>query len=381
MKRPAVLGLVLGCISLAYGQHNWGFRTLPGFLVPHHEDMQAMMAHTTAFELTREWRLDSSGILFKRHRNPFVGLGLNYMDLGNSINGKAFTFFACYDLGLLGTQKWSLRGRLGVGTGYLTKMYSQANPMNRAIGSHFNGFMQVLGYMQYQPSKRLAFQLGLGLSHHSNGNFSQPNLGVNEPSLFVGCKLSDYARKISNPDLGTTRVHTVQWQLGFRLGLRQISVDDEMNFTIAIADLMIQYPQNPVRRWRLGICYYYDRTYQYTKFQPMPGARLDRASEIAISGGQEYRIGRVGFTGDLGVYVYRPDRTKRAYYEALGLRYYVNDHLVVMNRLKAHLTSADFFEWGICYSINGRRGVNPGFGKGLRWLGSPFRRKPPHLNF
>jgi hypothetical protein len=353
------------------GQHSWSVKGQVGFLLPHHEDMQAMMAHVTGYELAREWKLDSAGFLAHRHKEPRVAMGVNYLDLGNKINGKAYTVFGYYELGLISYKKFSIRGRFGGGLGYLTKQFNAfTNPMNRAIGSHVNAFMNASGYLQWRVTPRIALQLGMGMSHHSNGNFSQPNLGVNEPAVIFGLQFRD-AKLGYIKEKPSTWFPRPQLQFGIRAGRRQISIDEAKNFNNVVGEIMLLYPHNPIRMWHIGMNVYYDRTYQYEKFQPMPKPRIDKATELAIVLGHEYRIGRIGFITDFGFYLYRPDDTKRMYYEAVGVKYYINDRWTVTNRLKAHLTSADFFEFGCAYAIQSKRAVLPGIKGMFRTISNP----------
>ena len=125
---------------------------------------------------------------------------------------------------------------------------------------------------------------------------------------------------------------------------------------------MLIYPQNPFRVWRIGIISFFDKSYVYTKFQPFPDKiRADQITELAVQMGHEYRMGLFGFVTDLGIYVFRPDHTKRAYYEGFGIKYYATPNIILMSRLKAHLSSADYFEWGICYNLVSKVKVKPGF--------------------
>ena len=134
--------------------------------------------------------------------------------------------------------------------------------------------------------------------------------------------------------------------------------------------------------WRLGLVSFFDRTYVYEKFKPLPkNPRLDQITELAIQGGHEYRIGRIGFVTDLGIYLYRPNNTKRKYYEGLGIKYYATNNLVLMSRLKVHLSSADYFEWGLAWNITTNKSVRPGWKNGWQWVFNGFKSQPRHNDF
>ncbi|MBS3915166.1 MAG: acyloxyacyl hydrolase [Bacteroidetes bacterium] len=334
--------------------------------------MQNQMRHVFGVEIGRQWRIDSGGNIDRRQHHPVAGTGLVFFNLGSSVNGHGYAWNGFYEAGIPLGSKTSLRFRLSVGIGYLDKQFElNNNRWNRAIGSHVNGFMQALGYFESPLGKRVDMQLGLGLSHYSNGNWGQPNLGINLPGLVLGLKYKDKGTRYT-----PTRApleNKMAWEFSFRAGKRQMSIDDPRNIVNYLVDAVWSYPHNEIRRWRGGINVFYDRTYLFEKFQPMPKATLGRVTEIAITGGHEYKFNKLGLVTDLGVYIYRPDSRKRMYYEAIGLRYYATKNLIFFNRLKAHLTSADYFEWGITWQIHGKNETKPGFVNAFRSFVSFFQ--------
>lgn len=364
MRRPIAYLLFLLLAVKAQSQHAWAFRAFPGFLAAHHEDMQAMNSHALGFELCREWKIDSGGTIEKQQLKPYVGLGANGFTLFNNINGSIFSVFGYYDAGIAGRASHTLRVRMTVGTGYLTRQWDPfTNPKNRAIGSHINGLMQAAVYVQTPLTRQTLLQAGLVLTHYSNGNLSQPNLGINMPGLFLGLKQLDKGSRFYRIKTSPMWDH-LNWQFSARAGRRQMTMDDPRNIMNYAAEVKMLYPHKPYRKWAFGLIYYYDRTYLYEKFQPLEKGGLGRKSELAFTFGHEHRIGKFGFIMDFGLYLYRPSDAKRRYFEALGLKYYVTPNFAIMNRLKVHLTTADFFEWGVAYQFSSKRSVHAGL-KGL----------------
>lgn len=373
MFRPILTTIFILSVTSLPGQHAWAFRTFPGFLAAHHEDMQAMNSHSLGFELCREWKIDSGTAITKKQRQPYVGVGVNGFHLFNQINGNVFSVLGYYDAGLSGHGKTTLRCRMTVGTGYLNKQWDPfGNPKNRAIGSHINGLMQAAVYVQFPLMQKTRLQAGLVLTHYSNGNWSQPNLGINMPGLFLGLKQYDQSNKhykVKTPALW----NRLQWQLSARGGRRQMTMDDPRNIMNYLAEVKMIYPHNPYRKWALGLVYYYDRTYLYEKFQPLEQGGLGRKSEVALTFGHEHKIGRFGLIMDFGFYLYRPSDAKRMYFEALGLKYYLMPNLAIMNRLKVHLTTADFFEWGLAWHFSRGKALQTGLKGMSKWAVKGFK--------
>lgn len=382
MKRKAIAWLMpFLFLPALQAQNSWEAKLLPGFLVPHHADMAEMMKHTAGIEIGRQWRIDSAGTAAIRQHHPLAGIGFTYFQLGSDIAGKAFALNLFYEAGIPVGKNSSLRARLSTGAGYLTAQFHPFNnPKNGAIGSHVNGYMQLLTYMASPIGRHTTLTYGIGMSHFSNGNWGQPNLGINLPSLALGLQFNDHNTHYL--PLRHNRGNHIIWEFSLRAGKRQMSIDDPRNIANYMIETIWNYPHNQIRNWRGGLNIYYDRTYLFEKFQPLPKGRPDQVVEVALTGGHEYRINRVGFITDMGFYLYRPDRSKRMYYEAVGIKYYLNDQLMVMTRLKAHLSSADYFEWGITYALHGKRYSKPGFGNALRWQFSGFKPiEAEHLNF
>lgn len=373
MRKTAILLVFFISLSKAYSQHAWSFRAYPGFLAAHHEDMQSMGSHVLGLEISREWRIDKDGELAKKQLQPFAGIGANHVMLFNDINGNVSSLFGYYDAGISGNEKHTLRFRLTSGIGMLSRQWDvYTNPRNRAIGSRFNGMMQAAMYLQTPVSERKQIQLGLSLIHYSNGNFGQPNLGINMPCLFLAVKQTDGNNKYYKPQY-PENPNTVEWQPSLRFGKKQMSMDDPRNIFNYVAELKLLYPYKPWRFWTAAITGFYDRTYVYTKFQPLPKAGLNKISELAISGGHEYRVGHVGMVADVGFYLYRPDDTKRKYYQALGVKYYASSSLTAMVRMRTHLSMADYLEWGVSYRIHTNATVKPGFKEGFKWAFRGFK--------
>jgi hypothetical protein len=155
----------------------------------------------------------------------------------------------------------------------------------------------------------------------------------------------------------------IEWQPSLRFGKRQMSMDDPRNIFNYLAELRVLYPYKPYRLWSAALTGFYDRTYVFEKFQPLPSATLNEVTELAFSIGHEYRVGRVGVMTDLGLYLYRPYDIKRKYYQGLGVRYYVSPRVIAQVRLRTHLSMADYMEWGLSYRIQGKKTVRPGFFK------------------
>jgi hypothetical protein len=371
----------------------WSVQPFRGFLVPHHYDMMAMYKHVTGLSFRYRAAMkapEGQGLFCDKLTYGFT---LNVMDLGSDVAG--------YGIGS-GAMLMAQSGRNGyflfsMGLGYLTQKFDAINnPRNVAIGSRMNGTMQLGHHWELAswPGKKSPetqtiehlwkINLELGMMHFSNANWSQPNFGINIPYAAVGLKkalVHSYFRPYNDKKrLGVHRTEISDlrecpnrgWKLpstygevkipnvplwshsvGFRMGRRQIELDQRATFTNVLLDYVAEHATPKIGRfWRYGVNVFFDKSYNYTKFGMASDAiRLSNFTEVALTFGHRWRFGRWGILADAGFYLYRPKDLKRAYYEGVGLSYRVNPRLQAIARLKAHLSSADYMEWGLAYRL------------------------------
>lgn len=371
----------------------WSVQPFRGFLAPHHYDMMAMYKHVTGLSFRYRATMKAKEGLGVLRDKLTYGFTLNVMDLGSDVAG--------YGVGT-GAILMAQSGKNGyflfsMGLGYLTQKFDAlANPMNVAIGSRMNGTMQLGHHWELLawPGRKTAptnrvdhlwkVNLELGMMHFSNANWSQPNFGINIPYAAIGLKKSwihsyfhsynDQHRLGVYPTTGRDLREAAGrgwkhpstyeyvsapgekiWRhsLGIRMGRRQIELDQRETFKNVLLDYVAEHSTG-IRghRWRYGVNVFFDRSYAYTKFGAYPDkVGLPDFTEVALTFGHKWQFGRWGILADAGFYLYRPKDIKRAYYEGVGLSYQLNQRIQAIARLKAHLSSADYMEWGLSYQL------------------------------
>lgn len=349
------------CLALPVAaQNDRGITTQAygGFLFPHHEEMKRQEQHVHGLEVS--WYAKGTGYsgMDRHFWNPRWGVGGIFLNLGDSVNGKVMGPHVFIEFDLHQRRRHNTTLRVATGPGYFTRPFDPLlNPRNRSNGSHVNGLLQILINRRQDLGKGLEWQGGAGITHYSNGNWRYPNWGVNMVMLHTGLTWFPWTgKKYDNPwpkyNSDTPALRGF-WALSMRMGKRQIAIDDRRDFTLYTADLVYHYPQSRSRLWRFGLNYFFDPVYPYTNFGtwPVRNRRFADVSELAVFAGHEYRVGRIGLTADLGFYLYRPTESKRMYYEAVGFKVYATPRLYFMNRLRVHLFTADYVEWGFAYTL------------------------------
>ena len=364
-----------------YKSSEWSAQLMGGYLIPHHSDMMAMYRHATGINVKYRSAINQPNGNGANIDKITYGYTFNLLNLGSEVAG-----YAIGAGGLVMPQSGKYNyWILGMGIGYLTKRYDEfGNPRNPAIGSHLNGMMH-LGYHldagRYLNEQGWKMYAEAGMVHFSNANWRQPNFGINIPYLSIGAKRTlflasnNYGKVIEiRPEVeGGINNKSAPWKhieqigaipsrscvkspqhlVGFRLGRRQIELDQRRTFVNAVLEYNCEFPRALLGpRFRVGANVFFDKSYMYSKFGLKSDAiSLHDFTEVAITAGSRWEYGKWGFIADAGIYLYRPDDTKRGYYEGVGVSYKATQRVYIIARLKAHLSSADYMEWGVSYQL------------------------------
>ncbi|MEY4542121.1 MAG: hypothetical protein RL411_198 [Bacteroidota bacterium] len=364
-----------------YKTSEWSAQLMGGYLIPHHSDMMAMYRHATGINVKYRSAINQPNGNGANIDKITYGYTFNLLNLGSEVAGYAIGAGGLV-MPQFGKYNYWI---LGMGIGYLTKRYDEfGNPRNPAIGSHLNGMMH-LGYHldagPYLNKWGWKMYAEAGMVHFSNANWRQPNFGINIPYLSIGAKRTlflasnNYGKVIEiRPEVeGGINNKSAPWKhieqigaipsrscvkspqhlVGFRLGRRQIELDQRRTFVNAVLEYNCEFPRALLGpRFRVGANVFFDKSYMYSKFGLKSDAiSLHDFTEVAITAGSRWEYGKWGFIADAGLYLYRPDDTKRRYYEGIGVSYKATQRVYIIARLKAHLSSADYMEWGVSYQL------------------------------
>ena len=345
--------------STAHAQYNWasGFMYYPGFLYAHTDDARNLEAHIQGFELSLA-RTNNKDKNWNRHyKNAQVGYNFIYMDLGNpKLTGKVYSLGTNFQFRIAGKGHNHLAFRLGTGLGYLTQKFDiKKNRGNMAIGSHWNGCIQLGLIYQTRLSSRLSLKTGVGLTHFSNGAIQVPNLGINMPSFFLGLQMGFKKESAKIMDTLKSFKTTVKpHEILINYAFKEKFTAKPRQFHIVSLGYRFNKPLSPVRRWYLGADLVWDPTHPYSHalLATEPRVGIDNSTELGVLIGHRYDIGRFAMLTDIGFYLLNPYQTKYFSYQRIGFRYELNKDWFVNGTLKIHFGTADYFEWGIGYKFN-----------------------------
>ena len=282
---------------------------------------------------------------------PRVGVLLSYGYLGNKeVLGSNISILPNMSLKIVGNEKFTLRGRIGLGFSWFLKPYDRiTNPENKFIGSSITQYTQFSLEGNLRLAQKLLLTSGVSFNHYSTGHVQIPNIGVNIPTFNLGFVY--YPTKSPSHFQFTDTAFTVDKRVLFNVEIG-IGVHEYASTTFPTGG-----PKYPIYGGalflskRLGMILslqfglhvnYYSSYYDYIIAKDFYTSR-QRMKSFTFTPfvGAELLVGRLGFTGQLGIYAYNPfvndlnghfkktggknNYLKRINANRLGVKYYFID--------------------------------------------------------
>lgn len=164
-----------------------------GFAIPEYSFIN-YLTNDYAQSITLDFAKQTTGKNEWEHlyKFPEYGFSLFYTSLGNdAVLGKALAANYFFKVNFISTEKWKIFNQTGIGLGYITKKFHlEDNYKNVGIGSNFNVHFNSRVGMSYQITENWKANAGLAFDHFSNGNTADPNLGLNNATLFAGLQFA-----------------------------------------------------------------------------------------------------------------------------------------------------------------------------------------------
>ncbi len=293
-----------------------------------------------------------------RYNFPDWGVSFLYQDLKNPFLGETYALLAHFNWYFLNR---NLFVGVGQGIAYASNPYnSETNYNNNAYGSRFLATTVFrANYTRENIYNGFGFHVGLGLIHHSNGNFKSPNSSTN--TLFFNTGLSYEFDSVNFPVLipvgswwSSNYEERIKYNLVFRTGINEADVNGlgQTPFYVisAFADKRINYKST----FQVGVDAFFTRfLIDFIEYQSIafPEKGIDGGEDyrrVGVFVGHELRFNKLAFVTQLGYYIYWPISYENRIYNRLGLkRYFYEDRFFAAITLKAHYAKAEAVEFGI----------------------------------
>ncbi|TDQ78179.1 acyloxyacyl hydrolase [Sphingobacterium yanglingense] len=317
-------------------------------------------AYYNAFNLKVGWKMNTkSDKYFKLYNNPIYGIGFYSSTFNNDIVGSPYAIYGFVQtpFGNIDNEKWSFDYRIGLGLSGNFKPYDEdKNPLNLAIATKNNVYIDFGIRTQYRLSSKFKAGLGLAFHHFSNGALKLPNKGVNLVPVTASITYQPDGRTYKKD---TTSIESypdnIFYHINFGAGLKQVARDMDRKFLKTTLSLYAS--KHVSQKWRLGggMDIFYSASGNNEEIAEDKTGKLS----AKLSGGPAFYLVHVlnkdlVLNGNVGYYIhnqYFNGEIKRVFLRA-GVRYYVYKNLNAGISIKAHTGKADFIEWTLGYTFN-----------------------------
>jgi hypothetical protein len=325
-----------------------------GYIYPHHESFKYFIKdYTSALELNLSKKVSGEKLWHQLYRNPTVGLGYYYVDLGNKEQlGHANAIFPYISVPIVRWKYVSISSKYAAGVAWLSKRFDLIeNKYNIAIGSNLNAYLNLNLDIDIRLTKRVYFQTGIGLTHFSNGGTQQPNKGFNIFAFQTGVrlKLSDNERDTGFmvlPKLERKNEYSVIYAGGVK------TLEPARTKKYYVSTLSINAERQVSYKSRLGVGI--DIFKDNSRKEYLIGEDIENPAgmDLFYAGGHfsyDLVFGKTSFTVQMGAYFWQKSKSYESVYHRFGLKYRFSKHWMANLTLKTFWAAADFAEWGIGY--------------------------------
>lgn len=358
-KSLLLLFFLFGCAAVSYGQTK---KTVPdytytfsgnfhrGFVLKHTFKIGHLsQGYTNGFELGITRNTYGAKPFEQVYNYPDIGVAVSYFDYASDWLGKSVGLIAFSDFYLVRARTWGVLARIGTGLGYHTNPYDkETNNKNVAVGSPVTFAMQARLGVNISLTDRLTLNNYLTMTHFSAAAFDQPNMGINNVSANFGLSYRltpekpdykkdkesfTYSRKIySNLRLGYALKEA--WVIGgpkFPVYTFSYYLDKQISHTNIINIGFDVFANTAVKE---------EMKWNSTVNQDNP----PDYKRMGVAVGHELVFDRFGVFTQFGIYVYRPFKIDKPFYQRYGLKYQLGGKLFTMLSFVSHYINADHAE-------------------------------------
>lgn len=347
-------------IFSANGQENWSvsLQTYKGAILPHSNNIQHLITNKpTGYLFSLNHRVNGSKEWHHTYRFPEVGFSFHTQNNHNETLGDLYGFYGHYNFYFFQRR---LQFRVGQGVAYATNPYNkETNFRNVAYGSKFmpsTYFM--LSYDQPRIWNNIGINAGFLFVHHSNATIKSPNTSTNTLGLNVGLTYHFSAEdEITKPNNFVNHPQNFRYNLLFRTGVNEshiIGMGQKPFYHIAA---IFEKPLNNYGAAQLGVDVFLSQSmkelipFLATSF---PEEGMDKNTDwkrVGLFVGYEWYLNKLTAEGNIGYYVHDEYKKNTAFYQRLGLRYYVTPNVFGIMSLKTHFAKAEAIEVGVGYKL------------------------------
>jgi hypothetical protein len=329
-----------------------------GFITPHLEYISYFIRdHVIGYQFNVGMYTKGEKKWHQQYNYPKIGLGIYHSGLGNDqIYGKMTSvYFYINRYFIKGAPRVNVGNDINFGVGYISKHFnSENNYFDMAIGSKINVFINYNINGTARINDQTYLKLAIGVMHASNGNYQEPNKGLN--LITASCGMQYMFNKPNQKDFIKSEIPEDPKKNYFLImgafGRKQLGMPLNEKYTpFAIS---LEYSHEITQTSLLGSSLNFYKDPSIKKLMALNNETISGNDEYRVSWNLSYelKMGKLSYVIQPGLYL------KNAYSKAgkisnrIGLRYQLTPKLIAGITIKAHWTAiADFIEWGIGYRL------------------------------
>jgi hypothetical protein len=332
-----------------------GFSFIYGSAIPHAKEvLNVRGTNPRGYEINFNWLLYTREVWDDCHCYPRLGFHIAFYDFDlNEIFGYGYEggINFTYYLGLLSKFNFLVQGKAGLS--YLTKPYDkETHPQNMSYSTHLNYLLSAGAGIRLEITDFIETQLLVSMNHNSNAALTEPNGGINYPSigLTVGYTFQPIEIKPhTHPDPYLTAENETRWDIGLFWGISSMPFPDPSQVPM--------FGVNVLRSWQVMR---FGAVTAGAEIEMNGRARLRVERETieeqspwrgSVQGGWEFLMGKTIFSIQLGLYVYRPHKEMDDVYQRFGLVHRVLNHLYAGINFKSYRHWADHLDLRLIFSF------------------------------
>ncbi|MBN2348209.1 MAG: acyloxyacyl hydrolase [Bacteroidales bacterium] len=324
-----------------------------GYVTPHVNEIRYYITEPVhGFDVLLSKSTTGKNYWEQYYNRPDYGVGFHRINMGNPhILGNSAAIFGFFQAPYFRKSNFSLSYSISFGLAHTSKTFDiENNPLNMAISSHINVFIRFGLHLKYMLNDHFEINGGLDMQHFSNGKLKTPNLGINMVTASVGLGYTFNKTEISTEVLPAPEIKRNNFALIYAAGAK--TYDDLHNDYYFASSLTFHYSRPIKMKYSLGTGadIFYNRSLLVAipaeKNREVTTADLFRAG---IHVGGSLRYNNLSMIAQIGYYLYKKYYYVTPFYNRVGLRYNLGEHMLLNLTLKSHMTIADFVEWGVGY--------------------------------
>ncbi len=329
-----------------------------GIILPvYTEGMNVLIkAHVPALEGDYLFKPTGNKVWQQDYHCGETGIAFFYAWMGNPAQlGNEIGLYPFINFHLQRSYREKLYLRTGIGLAYLPVTFNQeTNHKDILIGTHINTIINIRLTNHYYLSDKLRIETGFGITHCSNGSFKTPNLGINLITLNTGLSYSiDGPKNVAiKPHIDTNKYNGISHEFYAAIGISEVEPPGGNQYGAVTFSYTAYHTINAKSKIGGGIDVFYNNANKVNLANDSIHLNSPiENTQIGIKAGYELTIGKLALPIEVGAYAYTKSTGHGYEYNRLGIRYYINEHLIANISLLAHFASADYVEWGLGYKL------------------------------